>query len=108
MKNSLLRGNGLFFSTALQTTTVAGVAVSNYCHEIEQEPKPRRLLPWEECWGMLHELREQDSQLLATIAGLIIVLPLELREQLEVLRGRLVAILRTDHDYKLRCPDHGQ
>jgi hypothetical protein len=83
----------------------------NYsCHEYRTllDPEPRRLQPWEECWGMLHELREQDSQLLATIAGLVVALPLELRERLEALRCHSVAIIRTDHDYRLRCPDHGQ
>jgi len=72
-------------------------------------PTPRRLQPWEECWGMLQELREQDGQSLASISGLVIALPPELGEQLEVLMGRYIAILRTaDQDYRLRCLEGAQ
>ena len=66
------------------------------------ESDPHRLQPWEECWGMLQELREQDSCILATIAGLVISLPPELRAQLDGLTGRKIAILRTDLEYRLR------
>jgi hypothetical protein len=66
---------------------------------------PIHLHRWEECRGPLSALQDQDGQLLATIAGLVIVLPLELREKLEVLVGRKTGILRTEKDYRVRCLD---
>jgi len=107
MKTSLLRGSEHFLKAggSPNNNQLRSNHAKLSCHEYEimSEPEPRRLLPWEECWGMLQELRERDSQLLATIAGLVIALPPELRKRLEVLMGRKIAILRTDLDYRLRC-----
>jgi hypothetical protein len=75
------------------------------CHKTILDPEPRRLLPGEECWGRLLELGEQDGLLQATVAGLQIVLPLELGDQLKGLIGQRIAILRTDLGYRLRCLD---
>lgn len=68
----------------------------------------RRLRHWEECRGPFTDLRDQDDELLATIAGLVIALPSD-SEMGEKLRGRIgqrVAILRTDsEDYRCRFLD---
>lgn len=62
-----------------------------------------RLRHWEECRGPFTDLRDQDGQALATIAGLVIALPAaEMGEKLKDKVGQRIAILRTDSDYRMR------
>lgn len=66
---------------------------------------PRRLQPWEEARGLLHELQELDGLLVARIGPVVVSLPDELRDRLQSLVGRGIAILRTDSDYRMRTID---
>jgi hypothetical protein len=67
---------------------------------------PVRLEPWTDVIGQLHELREQDGCLVATIGSVAIALPSEMIEKLKGLVGRKISILRTDSsDYRLLVRD---
>jgi hypothetical protein len=64
---------------------------------------PVYLQHWEEVRGPFTNLNDQDGQLLATIAGLVVALPSELREKLKDHVGQKVAILRADgSDYRFK------
>lgn len=63
---------------------------------------PIRLEPWEELVGYFHELREDDGYIVAKIGPTLIVLPLELKQELQSHLGCKIDILRTDCDYRMR------
>jgi len=65
----------------------------------------RRLQPWEEARGLLHELQDMEGCLVAKIGPVTVALPDELRERLQGLMDREIGILRTDVDYRFRCLD---
>lgn len=65
----------------------------------------RRLQPWEEARGQLHELPDLEGCLVARIGPVTVALPDELRERLQGLTGQTIGILRTDCDYRLRVVD---
>ena len=67
--------------------------------------EPRRLRPWEEARGPFDELQDVAGCLLARIGPVTVALPDELRDRLQGLTGRVIAILRTDNDYRLRVID---
>lgn len=67
--------------------------------------EPRRLRPWEEARGHFDELQEVGGCLLAKIGPVTVALPDELRGRLQGLTGRVIAVLRTDNDYRLRVID---
>ena len=66
---------------------------------------PVRLASWMEAFGQLHELRDKDSYLEASIGSTIFGLPSELKEKLKDCLGRRICILRTDTDYRIRILD---
>ena len=63
---------------------------------------PIRLAPWMEVLGQLHELKEQDGYIEASIGPTIVDLPSELKEKLKNCIGQRIGILRTDSDYIFR------
>ena len=67
--------------------------------------EPHRLRPWEEARGPLDEMQDVPGCLLARIGPVTVALPDELRDRLQGLTGRVIAILRTDNDYRLRVVD---
>ena len=64
---------------------------------------PVRLEPWMESFGQLHELREQDGYIEASIGTTTFALPSELKEKLKDCVGRRICVLRTDTDYRFRA-----
>ena len=57
---------------------------------------------WEELIGLLSEISETDGHLLATIGPVTISLPFEMREQLDPLKGRRIAVLRMESGHRVR------
>jgi hypothetical protein len=68
----------------------------------------RRLQPWEETRGQLHELLERDGCLVARIGPVVVAIPDELEARLREQVGHTIDILRTDTDYRFRCLDEGR
>jgi hypothetical protein len=67
---------------------------------------PMHFEPWMEARGLLHELREQDGQLVARIGPVLVTLPQGLEDRLSGLIGSKIGILRTDRDFRLRIIRH--
>ena len=55
-----------------------------------------RLSQFEEGAGILHEIVEQDGDLIALISEIHLALPLDMEESLRPLIGQRITILRTD------------
>ncbi len=66
------------------------------------DSKVHRLGFYEEAVGDLHNIREADGYILASIGPVIVVLPLELGAKLRPLIGSRIGILRTEQDYRSR------
>lgn len=66
------------------------------------ESKIYRLGFYEESIGDLHNVREADGYILASIGPVVVVLPHELGAELKPLIGSRIGILRTEQDYRLR------
>jgi hypothetical protein len=61
-----------------------------------------RLQIYEEISGQLIELKNEDGFLVAAVGRIKVMLPLELKEPLQALLGRRLAIIRTDRDFRWR------
>lgn len=66
------------------------------------DSKVYRLGFYEESVGDLHNVREADGYILASIGPAVVVLPHELGAELKPLIGSRIGILRTEQDYRLR------
>jgi hypothetical protein len=66
------------------------------------DSKVYRLGFYEESIGDLHNVREADGCILASIGPAVVVLPHELGAELKPLIGSRIGILRTEQDYRLR------
>lgn len=66
------------------------------------DSKVHRLGFYEESVGDLHNIREVDGYILASIGPVIVILPHELGAKLKPLIGSRIGILRTEQDYRLR------
>lgn len=55
-----------------------------------------RLQFWEEVLGPFQDLAEEDGMLIATIANINVIFPLEMKDDLEPLLGQRIGVLRTD------------
>jgi hypothetical protein len=62
----------------------------------------KRIAPWEEAVGTLHEVNQVYGFLQARIGSMQICLPKEMLDELKGLLGQRIAILRTEKDYRLR------
>lgn len=63
---------------------------------LNQSYEGYRLSIFEECLGKLLKLEEQESDLLATIGKVDLLLPPEMEQDLKPFLGRRISILRTD------------
>jgi len=74
-----------------------------------QNSEPRleeiRLHLWQEWADKILQLVENDGILVACGSKSAVVLPLEMKDDLKVLLGQRVSILRTDSDYRFRIID---
>ena len=70
------------------------------------------MVPWMKVLGPFIRLEEQDGELLAEIADIIVVLPVKLKDVLTPLLGHRIALLATDipgKEYLVReLPDENQ
>lgn len=68
----------------------------------------RRLLPWEECVGVLIKVADDEDALLVKIGKTALALPTDMAEVLRPHVGQRIAILRTDsrsRPYRFRSVD---
>ena len=62
---------------------------------------------WEGAVGELKDFQEAEGHILAEIGPVKVLIPHDLSEELKGLKGKLIGILRTDRDYRLRIyPDN--
>ena len=66
------------------------------------DSKVHQLGFYEESVGDLHDIREVDGYILASIGPVVVILPYEMGAKLRLLIGLRIGILRTEHDYSLR------
>lgn len=62
-----------------------------------------RLGFYEEAVGVLHDIREEDGYVLASIGPVVVVLPYELGAKIRPHIGSRIGILRTEYDYRFKA-----
>jgi hypothetical protein len=69
---------------------------------MDRHERAKRLAVWSEIAGTVDGLRSKDCILTVDMSGNKVILPEDMANNLEGYRGKRIAILRTDTDYRIR------
>jgi hypothetical protein len=67
--------------------------------------QPYHMRPWDEVYGQVYCIEEEDGQCIALIGKIPVVLPQDMTNKLAEAKGKRIGVLRTDTNYRMRILD---